>query len=179
MQAQVVNLLEDLQAELGLTYLVIAHDLAVIRHISDRIGVMYLGGLVEEAPAGALYAQPLHPYSRALLSAVPVPDPVVEDAREQILLAGDLPSPTNPPTGCRFHTRCPWRQPERCDPERPQLRELDGVGGGHRVACHHAERILTGELTPHTVSVSATATDPAALAGRNVPPRPDSVDEVV
>ncbi len=103
-QAQVINLLEDLQEEFGLTYLVVAHDLAVVRHISDRIGVMYLGALVEEADADDLYAQPLHPYTRALMSAVPVPDPLIEDRREQILLTGDLPSPANPPAGCRFHT---------------------------------------------------------------------------
>jgi len=176
-QAQVVNLMEDLQESLGLTYLVIAHDLAVVRHISDRIGVMYLGGLVEEAPAGELYAQPLHPYTRALLSAVPVPDPVVEDSREQILLAGDLPSPANPPSGCRFHTRCPWRQPSRCDTERPELRELDGLERAHRVACHHAERIRSGELQPH--AVSAAATDPAALDLAAVPRGPGSVNEVI
>ncbi len=127
-QAQVINLLDELQEEFGLTYLVIAHDLAVVRHISDRIGVMYLGGMVEEATADDLYAEPLHPYTRALLSAVPVPDPVVEDTREQILLTGDLPSPSNPPTGCRFHTRCPWRQETRCDDERPQLRIVDVPG---------------------------------------------------
>jgi peptide/nickel transport system ATP-binding protein len=150
-QAQVINLLEELQDTFGLTYLVIAHDLAVVRHISDRIGVMYLGGLVEEADAGELYRAPLHPYTRALLSAVPVPDPVVEDTREQILLTGDLPSPSNPPSGCRFHTRCPWRQPTRCDEERPQLRTvaIGGVPQGHRVACHWAEGIESGELRPH------------------------------
>ncbi len=153
-QAQVINLLQDLQTELGLTYLVVAHDLAVVRHISDRIGVMYLGGLVEESEAGELYDVPLHPYTRALMSAVPVPDPVVEDSREQILLSGDLPSPANPPTGCRFHTRCPWRQETRCDTERPQLRvvEVEGTHPGHRVACHWAEEIARGELQPHEVS---------------------------
>ena len=152
-QAQVINLLQDLQDELGLTYLVVAHDLAVVRHISDRIGVMYLGGLVEESEAGELYDVPLHPYTRALMSAVPVPDPRVEDTREQILLSGDLPSPANPPTGCRFHTRCPWRQETRCDTERPQLRVVDveGASPGHRVACHFAERIASGDLQPHEV----------------------------
>ena len=151
-QAQVINLLDELQDEFDLTYLVIAHDLAVVRHISDRIGVMYLGGMVEEATADDLYAQPLHPYTRALLSAVPVPDPTVEDTREQILLTGDLPSPSNPPSGCRFHTRCPWRQETRCDDERPQLRvvELPGVPGrppgglplgrGHRPRRDHPAR---------------------------------------
>lgn len=153
-QAQVINLLEELQDEFHLTYLVIAHDLAVVRHISDRIGVMYLGGLVEEAAADDLYAQPLHPYTRALLSAVPVPDPLVEDSREQILLTGDLPSPSNPPTGCRFHTRCPWRQETRCDTERPELRVLDlpGMPAGHKVACHFAEGIERGEIQPHAVA---------------------------
>lgn len=155
-QAQVINLLEELQDEFGLTYLVVAHDLAVVRHISDRIGVMYLGGLVEEATADDLYATPLHPYTRALLSAVPVPDPTVEDTRQQILLTGDLPSPSNPPAGCRFHTRCPWKQETRCDDERPQLRvvEVDGVDPSHRVACHWAEQIESGELTPHEVEAT-------------------------
>ncbi|MFJ8959924.1 ABC transporter ATP-binding protein [Lentzea sp. NPDC102401] len=147
-QAQVVNLMEELQEQFGLTYLVIAHDLAVVKHISDRVGVMYLGGLVEEASSEDLYAEPLHPYTRALLSAIPVPDPVVEDRRERILLAGDLPSPANPPSGCRFHTRCPWRQATKCDTERPVLRELRP---GHKVACHFAEQILSGEIQPHEV----------------------------
>ncbi|GGL31446.1 ABC transporter ATP-binding protein [Phycicoccus endophyticus] len=160
-QAQVINLLEELQERLGLTYLVVAHDLAVVRHISDRIGVMYLGGLVEEATADDLYTTPLHPYTRALLSAVPLPDPVAEDRREQVLLVGDLPSPSRPPTGCRFHTRCPWRQETRCADERPTLRAVDvpGVPAGHRVACHWAEEIERGEITPHEVTPTATTQD--------------------
>ncbi|MEW2077642.1 oligopeptide/dipeptide ABC transporter ATP-binding protein [Streptomyces sp. NPDC013433] len=153
-QAQVINLLDELQEELGLTYVVIAHDLAVVRHISDTIGVMYLGSLVEEAPSDALYAEPKHPYTKALMSAVPVPDPEVEDKRERILLTGDLPSPANPPSGCRFHTRCPWAQAERCATERPELRD---VGGGHRVACHFADEIAAGTLKRTTGEiVSAT-----------------------
>jgi len=151
-QAQVLNLLEELQDNLGLTYLVIAHDLAVVRHISDTVGVMYLGALVEEAPSDDIYRTPLHPYTRALMSAVPVPDPDVEDRRERILLAGDLPSPANPPAGCRFHTRCPWAQPTRCRDERPELRSLAN-GATHRVACHWAEDIASGKLRPHEVSV--------------------------
>jgi peptide/nickel transport system ATP-binding protein len=146
-QAQVVNLLEELQQRLGLTYVVIAHDLAVVRHISDVVGVMYLGSLVEQAPADALYEEPLHPYTRSLMSAVPVPDPVVEERRERILLAGDLPSPANPPSGCRFHTRCPWRQQTRCDDEVPVLREL---APGRLVSCHWAEEIRAGLLHPRS-----------------------------
>ena len=161
-QAQVINLLGDLQNEFGLTYLVIAHDLAVVRHISDRIGVMYLGSIVEEAAAPDLYSAPLHPYTRALLSAVPIPDPEVEDSREQILLTGDLPSPSSPPPGCRFHTRCPWRQETRCDDERPQLRvvEVDGFPADHKVACHWAEQVHSGEIQPH--EVEAVSVDPTA-----------------
>jgi peptide/nickel transport system ATP-binding protein len=153
-QAQVLNLLEELQERLGLTFLVIAHDLAVVRHISDVVGVMYLGSLVEQAPADALYEEPLHPYTRALMSAVPVPDPVIEEQRERILLAGDLPSPANPPSGCRFHTRCPWRQETRCDDEVPVLREL---GPGRLVSCHWAEDIRDGLLRPKSAEeVAAT-----------------------
>ncbi|MEU3272650.1 oligopeptide/dipeptide ABC transporter ATP-binding protein [Saccharomonospora sp. NPDC006951] len=173
-QAQVLNLLEHLQEEFGLTYLVIAHDLAVVRHISDRIGVMYLGSLVEEADADTLYAQPMHPYTKALLSAIPVPDPVVEDHREQILLAGDLPSPAAPPSGCRFHTRCPWRQPTRCDTERPELRRLSD---GHRVACHFAEDIEAGLITPH--SVEAVLVEADSTFDRDVPSAAASVTEVI
>ena len=145
-QAQMVNLLEELQEEFDLTYLFIAHDLAVVRHISDRIAVMYLGRIVEVASADELYASPRHPYTSALLSAVPIPDPEIESSRERILLKGDLPSPANPPPGCRFHTRCPFRQPERCDTEVPELRLLSD---GHLAACHYAEEIKTGKITMH------------------------------
>jgi oligopeptide transport system ATP-binding protein len=130
-QAQIINLLEDLQQELGLTYLFIAHDLAVVRHISDRIAVMYLGKIVEIAARRALYEDPQHPYTRALLAAVPIPDPVVEAQRERIVLGGEVPSPLNPPTGCVFHPRCPIAV-DRCPREVPELRE---VRPDHRAAC--------------------------------------------
>ncbi|MDX6226363.1 MAG: hypothetical protein QOJ92_2908 [Frankiales bacterium] len=149
-QAQVVNLLEELQKEFGLTYLVIAHDLAVVRHISETIGVMYLGRMVEQAPSDDLYAKPRHPYTIALMSAVPIPDPEVEDRRERILLTGDLPSPANPPSGCRFHTRCPFRQPTRCHDEEPVLRTIEPA---HTVACHWAEQIAAGEIKPASSAV--------------------------
>jgi peptide/nickel transport system ATP-binding protein len=145
-QAQIINLLEQLQEEFDLTYLFIAHDLAVVRHISDRIAVMYLGWIVEVASADELYENPLHPYTISLLSAVPIPDPVVEKEREAILLAGDLPSPANPPPACRFHTRCPFIQPTRCRDEVPPLRKLSS---GHEVACHWAEDINEGRIKPH------------------------------
>ncbi|HEY0699611.1 MAG TPA: oligopeptide/dipeptide ABC transporter ATP-binding protein [Micromonospora sp.] len=161
-QAQVLNLLEDLQNERGLTYLIIAHDLAVVRHISDTVGVMYLGGLVEEASSDALYQEPMHPYTKALMSAVPVPDPLVEDRRERILLAGDLPSPANPPSGCRFHTRCPWAQAKRCADERPALRE---IAPGHRVACHYAEDIASGRIRAHEVEPELVRPDDGAAPG--------------
>ncbi|MGK5729269.1 ABC transporter ATP-binding protein [Streptomyces sp. URMC 124] len=134
-QAQVVNLLDDLQDELGLTYVIIAHDLSVIRHVSDRIAVMYLGKLVELTDRTSLYAKPMHPYTKALLSAVPVPDPKRRTKRERILLKGDVPSPISPPSGCRFHTRC-WKATEVCAAQEPPLVALEP---GHQVACHHPE----------------------------------------
>jgi peptide/nickel transport system ATP-binding protein len=145
-QAQIVNLMEELQRELGLTYLFIAHDLAVVRHISTRIAVMYLGKIAEIAPADDLYDNPLHPYTITLLSAIPIPDPEVERARVSIRVEGDLPSPANPPAACRFHTRCPFVQPTRCADEEPLLRKLEG----HSVACHYAEDIKAGRIGPTT-----------------------------
>jgi oligopeptide transport system ATP-binding protein len=132
-QAQVINLLEDLQAQFGLTYLFISHDLSAVRHISDRVAVMYLGWIVELTDRDALYANPLHPYTKALLSAIPIPDPAIEAKRERIILTGDVPSPARPPTGCRFHTRCPIMQKGLCDVEIPAFRN---VGNNHFVACH-------------------------------------------
>ncbi len=131
-QAQIVNLLAQLQNDLGLTYVFIAHDLAVVRHLSREIAVMYLGRIVERAPAEELFAHPAHPYTQALLSAIPIPDPKIERKRKRLVLVGDVPSPLNPPSGCHFHTRCPYVM-DRCKTEEPGLTER---GAGHVAACH-------------------------------------------
>lgn len=145
-QAQVLNLLEDLQEQYNLTYLFISHDLGVVRHISDRIIVMYLGKIVEIADKHSLFENPQHPYTKALLSAIPVPDP--DKKKERIVLKGDVPSPIDPPAGCRFHTRCPFAT-DKCRTEEPKLRTSDLMKEGHEAACHYMEEISAGALQPN------------------------------
>lgn len=140
-QAQVVNLLDDLKAELGLTYLFIAHDLSMVRYISDRVAVMYLGRIVEMGERDEVYDHPLHPYTQALLSAIPIPDPDVEATRKRIILEGDVPSPVNPPAGCRFNPRCAYAT-DICRQEDPEYRNLGTETQVHMVACHHAEKFI-------------------------------------
>ena len=140
-QAQVVNLLDDLKSELGLTYLFIAHDLSMVRYISDRVAVMYLGRIVELSDRDEIYEHPLHPYTQALLSAIPIPDPEKETQRQRIILKGDVPSPANPPQACRFHPRCPYAT-EICTEVDPEFRDLGTVERPHWVACHHAEKFM-------------------------------------
>jgi oligopeptide transport system ATP-binding protein len=140
-QAQVVNLLDDLKEELGLTYLFIAHDLSMVRYISDRVAVMYLGRIVELADRDEIYEHPLHPYTQALLSAIPIPDPDKEAKRQRIILKGDVPNPANPPPACRFHTRCSYAT-DICKEEDPEFRNLGTEASPHMVACHHAEQFF-------------------------------------
>ncbi|POX53708.1 dipeptide ABC transporter ATP-binding protein [Streptomyces sp. Ru72] len=162
-QAQVVNLLDDLQQELGLTYVIIAHDLSVVRHVSDRIAVMYLGKIVELADRDSLYKAPMHPYTKALMSAVPIPDPKRKNAKsERILLKGDVPSPIAPPSGCRFHTRC-WKATEICRTTEPQLLELKP---GQRVACHHPENFE--DQAPQDTVLLSDAKEAAKLVADEV-----------
>jgi peptide/nickel transport system ATP-binding protein len=159
-QAQVVNLLDDLQQELGLTYVIIAHDLSVVRHVSDRIAVMYLGKIVELADRELLYKAPMHPYTKALMSAVPIPDPRRKNAKsDRILLTGDVPSPISPPSGCRFHTRC-WKATQICTTTEPPLLEL---APGQQVACHHPENFA--DQAPQDTVLLTAAKEAEKLLG--------------
>ncbi|MFB6773940.1 ABC transporter ATP-binding protein [Streptomyces sp. NPDC056337] len=161
-QAQVVNLLDDLQTELGLTYVIIAHDLSVVRHVSDRIAVMYLGKIMELADRDLLYKSPMHPYTKALMSAVPIPDPARRGAKsERILLKGDVPSPIAPPSGCRFHTRC-WKATQICTTTEPPLKELRP---GQQVACHHPENFE--DQAPQDVVLLTAAKEAAELVSED------------
>jgi len=185
-QAQIVNLLERLQGEFGLTYLFVAHDLSVVAHISDRIAVMYLGRIVELTSSVELRRAPLHPYTVALLSAIPVPDPLVESRRRRIILKGDVPSPVAPPSGCRFHTRCWLREslgnPEECSTVDPPLRAL---GPGHHVACHFADKVdgsiqqtqaIVMRPPARDAAAQAAATQPAATPPAATPPGATATD---
>jgi len=173
----VINLLEDLKEEFGLTLIVIAHDLAVVRHMSDRVGVMYLGELVEVGEAEDFFAAPLHPYSRALLAAIPAPDPARQHDGDRPTLTGDIPNPVAPPPGCRFHTRCPFAD-ARCRTERPVLRP---AGEGRAVACHHFETLEPAEGLPPPPARSPRVEQRFALyrarRARQTPTRGDTPEE--
>ncbi|MGH2889692.1 MAG: ABC transporter ATP-binding protein [Solirubrobacteraceae bacterium] len=162
-QAQVINLLEELQDEFHLSYVFVAHDLSVVRHVSDRIVVMYLGKLMEVSPAEELYSKPIHPYTSALLGAIPIPDPKLNRSRERTVVSGEPPNPINPPSGCRFHTRCP-RATDICRAEEPQLTEY---AGGHLAACHHPQNVTAAEIA----AASRSDTSPVS-AGASVPAPP-------
>ena len=164
-QAQIINLLDDLQDDFGLTYVFVAHDLGVVRHVSDRVGVMYLGKLVEVGPAERLYERPIHPYTVALLSAIPVPDPRENARRRRVVLKGDVPSPIEPPPACRFHTRCP-RATEICATAEPPLVDY---GDGHLAACHHPVSVTAAELERATI-----APESPLSAGEVVPARSEA-----
>jgi oligopeptide/dipeptide ABC transporter ATP-binding protein len=178
-QAQIINLLEDLQDEFGLTYLFVAHDLSVVRHVSDRIAVMYLGKIMELSPAAELYSKPIHPYTEALLSAIPIPDPRENRARERIVVGGEPPNPIDPPPGCVFHTRCP-RATEVCRTVVPPLSEY---AGGHMAACHHPLNVTPAEIEAATVSDASPAAagdrkpDFVPTAGDGASPAPSAVDQ--
>ncbi|HEY3192794.1 MAG TPA: dipeptide ABC transporter ATP-binding protein [Solirubrobacterales bacterium] len=169
-QAQIINLLEDLQDEFNLSYIFVAHDLGVVRHVSDRIAVMYLGKIVERSPASVLYERPIHPYSVALLSAVPIPDPKANAERTPVVLEGDVPSPVNPPSACRFHTRCPWAT-EICSQDEPPLADYES---GQAAACHHPRnvdsRMIAGTEvapdSPESASERLPEPEQAAVAAR-------------
>jgi oligopeptide/dipeptide ABC transporter ATP-binding protein len=163
-QAQVINLLDDLQEELHLSYIFVAHDLSVVRHVSDRIMVMYLGKFMEVSPAEDLYSKPIHPYTSALLGAIPLPDPRQNRARVRELVTGEPPNPVNPPSGCRFHSRCP-RATEVCEAVEPQLTDY---GGGHLAACHHPQHVTADELAAARRSATSplSAGDQAPVADR-------------
>ena len=172
-QAQVVNLLDDLQDELGLSYVFIAHDLSVVRHVSDRIAVMYLGKLMEVSPAKELYSKPIHPYTEALLAALPIPDPNENRARRRDVIGGEPPNPINPPSGCRFHTRCPHAT-EICSQSEPPLAEY---ANGHVAACHHPQNVSEAEISSATRSTLSPLTAGDDMpGGKQEPPRTDAAD---
>ena len=165
MQAQIINLLDDLQEEFKLTYLFVAHDLSVVRHVSDRIAVMYLGKLMELSPAEELYTKPIHPYTSALLSAIPIPDPRENRRRERVVVGGEPPNPINPPSGCVFHTRCP-RASEICRELEPPLARY---ANGHLAACHHPMNVSGEEIRAATRDEASpqSAADELPTQGRN------------
>jgi oligopeptide/dipeptide ABC transporter ATP-binding protein len=165
-QAQVINLLDELQDELHLSYIFVAHDLSVVRHVSDRIVVMYLGKLMEISPAEELYSKPIHPYTSALLSAIPIPDPKLNRERERSVVGGEPPNPISPPPGCRFHTRCP-RATEVCRTVEPQLTTYPG---GHMAACHHPQNVTAQEIA------AATRSEATPLSAGDAPPESSGGD---